>query len=152
MRIGHAALSVAGHVTCHLTAAGGVPNMDRVPEFEMCHQGRDIGRVGVHLVAVFRLGGTSVSAAIMGDHAKALVEEEQHLRVPLVGRERPAVVKDDGLALAPVLEEDLRPVGRLDEAAAHPGCSCWGLTNRRAGRRRGLGPGPAADHGGRRKA
>ena len=54
----------------------------------------------------------------MGDDAVALLEEEQHLRVPVVGAERPAVMEDDRLPGAPVLVEDLRAVLRGD--GAHP--------------------------------
>ena len=85
-RLGRAAFPVTGHVARHLAAAGGVADMDRVLEIEMSHQVGDVGRVGVHLVAVSGLCGASVSAPIMSDHAKTLVEEKQHLRVPLVGR------------------------------------------------------------------
>ena len=41
---------------------------------------------------------------------KPWLEEEQHLRVPVVGRQRPAVAEHDGLTLAPVLVEDLNAV------------------------------------------
>src|SRR5712692_2824882 len=49
---------------------------------------------------------------VVGYDAIAVVEEEQHLRVPIIGRERPAVAKHDGLTFAPVLVVDLRPVFR----------------------------------------
>ena len=44
-----------------------------------------------------------MAAPVVGDHAVALAEEEQHLRVPIIGRQRPAVAKHDGLTFAPVL-------------------------------------------------
>src|SRR5262245_12973631 len=49
-------------------------------------------------------------APIMGNHAKALAHEEKHLRVPIVRAERPAVTEDNGLALAPILEINFRPI------------------------------------------
>ncbi len=54
-----------------------------------------------------------MAAAVMGDDAVALVEEEEHLGVPVIGAERPPVMEDDRLAGAPVLVEDLR---------CRPGC------------------------------
>src|SRR5579864_1862432 len=42
-------------------------------------------------------------AAVVSDHAIALIEEEHHLVVPIIGRERPAVAENDGLTFAPVL-------------------------------------------------
>jgi hypothetical protein len=41
-------------------------------------------------------------------------QEEQHLVVPVVGAQRPTVVKDDRLAGAPVLVEDLGAVARFE--------------------------------------
>jgi hypothetical protein len=51
----------------------------------------------------------------MGDDAIALFEEEQHLRVPVIGRQRPAVAEHDGLTLAPVLVENLNTVFGRDD-------------------------------------
>ena len=73
-------------------------------------QRREIVGVVIHVVAVADLAGAAVAAAVMGDDAKAVVEEEQHLRVPVVGRQRPAVAEHDRLARAPVLVEDLDAV------------------------------------------
>src|ERR1700756_805443 len=44
-----------------------------------------------------------MSAAVVSDNAIAVIDEEHHLRVPIIGRERPAVAKNDGLTFAPVL-------------------------------------------------
>ena len=57
-----------------------------------------------------------MAAPVVGDHAEALAEEEQHLRVPIIGRERPAVAKHDGLTIAPVLVINLRAVFGCDRA------------------------------------
>ena len=51
-----------------------------------------------------------MAAPVVSDHAEALAEEEQHLRVPIIGRHRPAVAKHDGLTSAPVLIENLNAV------------------------------------------
>src|SRR5471032_700450 len=51
-----------------------------------------------------------MTTAIMSDHSIALGNEEQHLRVPVVGTERPAVVENDGLTGTPVFVEDFGAV------------------------------------------
>src|SRR6185312_7041306 len=55
-------------------------------------------------------------APVVGDDAVAVLEEEQHLRVPVIGRQRPAVAEDDGLTLSPVLVEDFDAVLGGDRA------------------------------------
>ena len=80
-----------------------------------------------------------MTAAIMGDHTKALAEEEEHLRVPVVRRERPAMAEDDGLSCAPVLIEDLGAVlGGDHVGSVHcraAGCHRGGHARRTAGMR-----------------
>ena len=61
----------------------------------------------IHVMAVARLGGSAVTSSVMCDDAIAVFEEEQQLRVPVIGRERPAVTEDDGLTFAPVLIIDV---------------------------------------------
>ena len=73
-------------------------DVDGVLEVERRHQRGDIGRIRIHVMAVRRLGGAAMAAAVMRDHAIALAQEEEHLRVPVVAAERPAVMEDDGLA------------------------------------------------------
>src|SRR5262249_48086266 len=70
--------------------------------------------VGVHVVAGPGLAGPAVPATVVGDAAVAATAEEQHLVLPGVGAQRPAVTEDDGLSRAPVLVVDLRAVLRLD--------------------------------------
>src|SRR5262245_31653517 len=78
------------------------------------HRSEIIGIV-IHVVAVARLGGSAVAAAVVGDHAVALIKKEQHLCVPVIGRERPAMAEHDGLPFAPILVEDFNAVFRFDE-------------------------------------
>lgn len=66
-------------------AAGGVADMDGVPEIEMLDDGCGIGGVVIHVVTVAHLGGAAVAAPVMGDDAVALLKEEQHLGIPVVG-------------------------------------------------------------------
>jgi hypothetical protein len=65
---------------------------------------------------------TAVAAAVAGDDAVTVPDEEQHLGVPVVGSERPAVVEHDRLRVpgTPVLVEDLDPVLRGDHAHRCP--------------------------------
>src|ERR1700694_4175700 len=64
------------------------------------------------VMAATGLGGTAMSAPVVGNDAIAVLEEEQHLRVPIIGRQRPAVAQHDGLPFAPVLVVDFRPIFR----------------------------------------
>src|SRR5438034_754973 len=87
-----------------------------------------------------------MAAAIMRDHPEALVQEEEHLRVPVVGAERPAMMEDDrlGVLWAPVLVIDFGVVFGCDDA--HGLCSYWWgekstlMKAIRAGRRRVAAP------------
>src|SRR5579859_4091158 len=63
-------------------------------------------------------------APIMGDHPVTTLHEEQHLGVPVVSRQRPAVAEDDRLSGPPVLVEDLRAVGRGHHAHGLPPSIC----------------------------
>src|SRR5437762_2798212 len=58
-------------------------------------------------MAVASLAGSAVATAIMGNHAIALFEEEEHLRVPIVRGKRPAMAEHYGLTLAPVFVVDV---------------------------------------------
>src|SRR5512133_3256070 len=97
-----------------------------VLEIEMRRQCRKIVGVVVHVVAVAGLGGSPMAAPVMGDDAIAVLEEEQHLGVPVIGRQGPAVAEHDGLTASPVLVEDLRAIRRRDRAhVVLPSCWCW---------------------------
>jgi hypothetical protein len=91
---------VAPDVPRHLAAAGGVPDVNRIPQVELLGQRDEIVGIRVHLVAVPRLRGAPAPAAIVGNAAKAGGREEDHLGIPVVGAERPAVAEDDGLPAA----------------------------------------------------
>src|SRR5208283_231594 len=95
------------NVTGNFSAAGGVTDMDCVSKIELFREGCEIVGIGVHLVAVPRLAGTAVPSPIMRDDSEATLAEEQHLSVPVVGGERPAMTEDDGLSRAPVLVVNL---------------------------------------------
>ena len=73
----------------------------------------------VFQVVVLRLAfSQSQALAVIVDHDAELDSRasiKQHLRVPVVSRERPAVAEHDGLSTAPVLIIDLHPIF---------GCNC----------------------------
>src|SRR4030081_2020663 len=85
-------------------------DMDSVFQVEMRRQsGQGVGIV-IHILAVAGLGRAPVATAVMGNNAIAVMQEEQHLRVPVIGRQRPAMAEHDGLTRTPVLVIDLDPV------------------------------------------
>ena len=57
-----------------------------------------------------------MTAPFVGDDAIAVVEEEQHLSVPIIGRQRPAMAEDYGLSASPIL---------LINLGAFFGCDRW---------------------------
>ena len=115
-RLRRAALPVTGEVVHHLAAAGRMSDMHRSLDIEVSHQRGEVVGVVVHIVPIGRLARAAVAAPVVGNDAKALIQEEEHLRIPVVPAQRPAVAENDGLTLAPVFEEDLRAVLRGDEA------------------------------------
>ena len=88
-----------------LAAAGRMTDVNGVLQIEMRRQSRKVVGIVIHVMAVAGLAGPAVAATVMGDDSIAMTEEEQHLRVPIIGRQRPAVAKHYGLTLAPVLVE-----------------------------------------------
>jgi hypothetical protein len=68
----------------------------------------------IHVMSVARLGGPSVAAAVVRYDTIAVIEEEQQLRVPVIGRKRLAMAEHNGLTFAPVFVIDLRTILRRD--------------------------------------
>jgi hypothetical protein len=108
--------AVAAEVVRHLAAAGRVADVDRVAQVERLGQRGEVAGVVIHVVAAEDLARAPVAAPVVRDDAVALLREEQHLAVPVVRGQGPAVREDDGLARAPVLVEDLRAVLGRDRA------------------------------------
>jgi hypothetical protein len=52
----------------------------------------------------------------VGYDAIAVVEEEQHLRVPIIGREWPAMRENNGLTGSPIFVENLSAIFRRNRA------------------------------------
>src|SRR5262249_58676784 len=101
-----------GDVSSGLAAAGRMADVDSVAQVEVLDDGGGVGGIMVHVVAVADLARPAVSASVVGDDAIAVPDEVEHLVVPVVGRQRPAVVEHDRLGGlgSPVFEVDLRPV------------------------------------------
>jgi hypothetical protein len=120
-------LTVPGDIACRLAAAGGMADMDGVAQVEVPDDDGRVGGVGVHRVPFGDLRRAPVAAPVVRDDAKAVGCEEQHLRVPVVGGERPTVVEHDRLSVlrAPVLEEDLDAVWCGDEGHSGLPSSRW---------------------------
>ena len=97
-------------------------DVNGVLQIEMRRHGRKVVGIVIHVVAVAGLAGAAMAAAVMGDDPIAVIEEEQQLRVPVIGRERPAMREHHRLAAAPVLVVDLDAVFGLDRRHAQLLC------------------------------
>src|SRR5437016_11285147 len=91
----------------HLATSGGMTNVHGVVQIKMRGQSRKVIGIVIHVMAVARLGGPAVASSVMGDGPIAVFEEKQHLRVPVIGRQRPTMAEDDGLSFAPVFIKDV---------------------------------------------
>src|ERR1700759_210242 len=89
-----------------LAAAGGMADMNGVLDVEMRGHRREVVGIMIHVMTVAGLAGAAMTAAVMGNDAKTVIEEEQQLGIPIVRRERPAVRKHDRLPAAPILVID----------------------------------------------
>src|SRR5262249_45903071 len=107
---------MACDVAGNFAATGGVTDMDGIAKIEMLGDCGGVSSIMVHVVPVRHLTRAAMATAVDTDHAIAMLDEEQHLGVPVVGAERPAMMEDNRLALAPVLVEDLSAVLRFNEA------------------------------------
>ena len=58
--------------------------MDSVFEIKMRRQRREVVGIMIHVVAVGDLARAAMAEGIISNDAKAVVEEEQHLRVPVL--------------------------------------------------------------------
>ena len=71
------------------------------------HRG-GVGGVMVHVVIIRYLARAAVAATIDADHPAGLkLNKKQHLGIPVIRTEWPAVMEHNGLTFAPILIEDL---------------------------------------------
>src|SRR5262249_16375887 len=103
---GHALGAVTANVASYFAATGGVADVNGVFQVEFLDELRQVGGIGVHVIAFPRLAGAPVTAAVVGDAAVAAFGQEEHLVFPCVGAQRPSVAEDHGLSLAPVFVID----------------------------------------------
>src|ERR1700751_283640 len=82
----------------------------------MRRHGGEIVGIMIHVVPFAHLRRAALPTTIMGDDAIAVLEKEEHLRIPVIGRQRPAVTEDDGQTFAPILIKNLYPVFGFDDA------------------------------------
>src|SRR5262245_17573173 len=85
-------------------------DMDRILEVETLGHGRKVVRVMIHIMPVANLGRPTVPAPVMRYDAITLAQEEQHLRVPVIGRKRPAMTEHKQLPRTPIFVENLNAV------------------------------------------
>src|SRR5271168_1359823 len=102
------------NITSNFSATGGVAHMDCIFQVELFSQHCKIVGVGVHIVAIPRLLGTAVPSPVGSDNSIAALAEKQHLSVPVVRGERPAMAEYDGLSRAPVFVVNLCTIFRRD--------------------------------------
>ena len=74
---------MAGDVVHHLATPGGMADMHGVFKVEMRCQRREIVGVVIHVMPNAALARAAMASAVMGDDAEAVVQEEQHLRIPV---------------------------------------------------------------------
>ena len=68
---------MAADVACHLSAAGGVPDVDGVMQVKVLSQVGKVVGVVVHVVALAGLCGAAVPAPVMGDHPVAVAHDDE---------------------------------------------------------------------------
>jgi hypothetical protein len=76
---------MARDVARNFAPAGGMPDVNGVPQIEMIDNGGRIGGVVIHIMPVTDLTRSAVAAPVMRDNPVTLAEEEQHLVIPIVG-------------------------------------------------------------------
>src|SRR6266566_3455567 len=94
---------MTAEITHHLAAAGRMPDVNCILQIELVRHGLQIVGIVIHIMAAIGLSRAAVSAPINGDDPIALGEKEEHLRVPIVRAEWPAVAEHDRLSTAPIL-------------------------------------------------
>lgn len=109
-------LAVACDVTGRFAATGRMTDVDGITKIEMLGYRRHVGSVVIHVMAIAHLRRSAMPAAIVGDDTVTLPDKEEHLIVPIVGAEWPAVMEDNWLRRfrTPVFVEELNSVLSVD--------------------------------------
>lgn len=84
--------------------------MDYILQIQFADQLRKVTGIGVHVVVISGLTRSPMTSPVMRDASVSLTAQKQHLVIASVCAQGPAMAKDYGLALTPVLVMDLRPI------------------------------------------
>src|ERR1700728_2072485 len=106
----HPSFSMLCDITSDFTATGRVPNVDSIFQVQLRDELIHIGSISVHIVAFRGLRGSAVAPSVVGDHAVAMMQKKHHLGIPVVGGERPSMVKEERLPFTPILVKNLGAV------------------------------------------
>src|SRR5687768_12363878 len=112
--LGYSARSIAADVARDFSASGGVAHQGDLIEIEGFDHCRKIVGIAIHVIAGRSLAGSPVPTTVVRDYAKAVLRQEEHLSIPHVGVQRPAMRERNGRASAPVLVVNLRSIFRGD--------------------------------------
>jgi len=95
--------AMTADVTRHFAATSRVSDEGCVLQIQRFHYGSEVIGASVHVIPDRRLTGSPLPAPANCNTAVAVSNEEQHLAVPGIGVEEPAVGERSGWAFAPVL-------------------------------------------------
>ena len=98
---------MTAEITHHLAATSRMADVNRILQVEMISDGLQIVGIMVEVVAIGYLRRTAVAASVVRDDPITFGEEEQHLRIPIVRAQRPAMAEHDGLSFTPVFIIDI---------------------------------------------
>ncbi len=93
-----------------LATSRGVTHQGHVAQVQGLDDGGEVVRIPIHVVARGGLARTAVATPVMRDHSKPVLKQEQHLAVPRVGIQRPAMGEGDDRTSTPIFVVDRRPV------------------------------------------
>src|SRR6516165_5004984 len=94
---------MTGEIMHHLAATGRMADVNRILQVEMIGDRLQIVGIMIHIMSVAGLSRATMSAPIGRNDAIAFAEEEKHIRVPIVRRQRPTMAEDNRLTAAPIL-------------------------------------------------
>src|SRR5690606_40642632 len=94
----------------HFASTSGVADKCDLIEVQLFDELSEVIGVRIHVVAGRRLARASMATPIVRDCPVAVLRKEEHLSLPCIAVERPAVREDDAGCGAPVVLEALRAV------------------------------------------
>ena len=79
------------YVARYFASACGVTDQSGIFEIERLNDRCQIIGVPIHVVPGRGLAGPAMAPTVVGDNAKSILRQEQHLSVPCIGTQRPSV-------------------------------------------------------------